>query len=101
MRALQNNLAPQSAHAHPNGSAIPLASYPTSGTRQSRTQHDENNDYNGDTSDEEAQDTKDEDTARAEAEDATMASWVGQPAIRGSTESMRMVLLTLSLIGLQ
>jgi len=32
---------------------------------------------------------------------ADMASWVGQPAIKGSTEPMRMALLTFSLIGLQ
>jgi hypothetical protein len=30
-----------------------------------------------------------------------MASWAGQPAVKGSTESMRMLLLTFSLIGLQ
>jgi hypothetical protein len=30
-----------------------------------------------------------------------MASWAGQPAIKGSTETMRMALLTFSLIGLQ
>ena len=30
-----------------------------------------------------------------------MASWAGQPSIKGSTESMRMALLTLSLIGIQ
>lgn len=31
----------------------------------------------------------------------SMASWAGTPAIKGSTESMRMMLLTFSLIGLQ
>lgn len=31
----------------------------------------------------------------------TMASWIGTPAVKGSTESMRMALLTFSLIGLQ
>jgi hypothetical protein len=36
---------------------------------------------------------------REDSED--MASWVGQPAVKGSTESMRMILLTFSLIGLQ
>jgi hypothetical protein len=30
-----------------------------------------------------------------------MASWAGQPSIKGSTESMRMALLTISLIGIQ
>ena len=30
-----------------------------------------------------------------------MASWAGHPAVKGSTETMRMVLLTFSLIGLQ
>ena len=34
-------------------------------------------------------------------EDDMVASWAGQPAIKGSTESMRMALLTFSLIGLQ
>ncbi|EDN94156.1 hypothetical protein SS1G_10025 [Sclerotinia sclerotiorum 1980 UF-70] len=32
---------------------------------------------------------------------ADMASWSGQPAIKGSTEQMRMALLTFSLVGLQ
>jgi solute carrier family 45 protein 1/2/4 len=39
--------------------------------------------------------------AQAEVEDEDMASWTGQPSIKGSTESMRMALLTFSLIGLQ
>lgn len=30
-----------------------------------------------------------------------MASWAGQPSIKGSSESMRMALLTISLIGIQ
>jgi len=30
-----------------------------------------------------------------------MAQWAGQPAIQGSTESMRMALLTFSIIGIQ
>lgn len=30
-----------------------------------------------------------------------MASWAGTPVIKGSTESVRMMLLTFSLIGLQ
>lgn len=30
-----------------------------------------------------------------------MASWQGQPAVKGSTESMRMALLTFSLVGIQ
>jgi hypothetical protein len=30
-----------------------------------------------------------------------MASWAGTPAVKGSTESMRMALLTFSLVGLQ
>jgi hypothetical protein len=32
---------------------------------------------------------------------AKMASWAGQPAVKGSTESMRMALLTFSLVGIQ
>jgi len=31
----------------------------------------------------------------------SVAQWVGTPAIKGSSESMRMALLTASLIGLQ
>jgi hypothetical protein len=43
-----------------------------------------------------------EDQTKVEEEDDDMAaSWAGQPAIKGSTESMRMALLTFSLIGLQ
>jgi solute carrier family 45 protein 1/2/4 len=30
-----------------------------------------------------------------------MASWAGQPSVKGSTESMRMALLTFSLVGIQ
>jgi hypothetical protein len=30
-----------------------------------------------------------------------MASWVGQPSVKGSTEGMRMALLTLTAMGLQ
>ncbi len=37
---------------------------------------------------------------RGEGEEV-MASWAGQPSIKGSSESMRMALLTVSLIGLQ
>lgn len=33
--------------------------------------------------------------------DRKMASWAGQPSIKGSSESMRMALLTFSLVGLQ
>ena len=32
---------------------------------------------------------------------AEMASWAGQPNVKGSTESMRMALLTFSLVGIQ
>jgi solute carrier family 45 protein 1/2/4 len=32
---------------------------------------------------------------------ADMASWAGQSAIKGSSESMRMALLTFSIIGIQ
>jgi hypothetical protein len=55
-----------------------LVAYPTSGTRQG-----------------------DEEEVKVEEEDDMAASWAGQPAIKGSTESMRMALLTFSLIGLQ
>lgn len=30
-----------------------------------------------------------------------MASWAGQPSVKGSSETMRMMLLTFSLVGLQ
>jgi hypothetical protein len=60
-------------------------SYPTSGSRLPDAVEDKN-----------------EDQAKAEDEDDDMAaSWAGQPAIKGSTETMRMALLTFSLIGLQ
>lgn len=59
--------------------------YPTSGSRQADEDEDE-----------------DEDQAKVEEQDDDMAaSWAGQPSIKGSTESMRMALLTFSLIGLQ
>lgn len=32
---------------------------------------------------------------------AVQASWAGKPGIKGSSESLRMALLTFSLIGLQ
>ncbi len=38
---------------------------------------------------------------RAAVAAADMASWAGKPSIKGSTESMRMALLTFSLAGLQ
>ena len=52
--------------------------YPTSGTRQ----------------------VEGEEVKIAE-EDEDMAQWAGKPSVKGSTESMRMALLTFSLIGLQ
>lgn len=64
--------------------------YPTSGSRNKR----------GSIGDKEKEGGYSEDEGEyLKAED--MASWAGQPAIKGSTESMRMALLTLSLIGLQ
>jgi hypothetical protein len=60
-----------------------LNGYPTSGSRSKREEDEEG----------EEQEVK---------EDAEMvASWAGQPNIKGSTETMRMALLTLSLVGLQ
>lgn len=45
---------------------------------------------------------EEEDTAEGiEAQDEDMASWAGQASIKGSTETIRMILLTFSLIGLQ
>lgn len=42
-----------------------------------------------------------EENAQIERDDDDMALWAGQPSIKGSTESIRMALLTFSLIGLQ
>lgn len=94
---------------------IPLKHYPTSGSR-TKVEEPEEDEHNGDISielrdheeddDFEPDEHREEDRERRrgsgiEVTDADMASWVGQPAIKGSTESMRMALLTLSLIGLQ
>ena len=93
---------------------IPLKQYPTSGSRTKVGEPVEDG-HNGDISielrdheedkdDEEAHTAEERQQRRGsgiEVTDADMASWVGQPAIKGSTESMRMALLTLSLIGLQ
>ena len=54
--------------------------YPTSGTRQADGEEDQ--------------------AEVAEGDDDMAASWEGQPAIKGSTESMRMALLTFCLTGL-
>lgn len=94
---------------------IPLKQYPTSGSR-TKVEEPEEDEHNGDISielrdheeddDFEPDENREEDRERRrrsdiEVTDEDMASWVGQPAIKGSTESMRMALLTLSLIGLQ
>ena len=57
----------------------------------------------GETPQEEEEEAKaEEDTVEGvEGRDEDMALWVGQPPIKGSTETMRMILLTFSLIGLQ
>ena len=94
---------------------IPLKQYPTSGNR-TKVEEPEEDKHNGEISielrDHEENDDFEPDEHRAEDRerrrgsgiedtDSDMASWVGQPAIKGSTESVRMALLTLSLIGLQ
>lgn len=93
---------------------IPLRQYPTSGSR-TKVEEPKEEEHNGDISielcDHEEEDGDEhlreehrgsgQTRADIEVADADMASWVGQPAIKGSTESMRMALLTLSLIGLQ
>lgn len=61
-----------------NGYSVPR--YPTGGWRRPEEHED---------SEEKLGDEKD------------MASWAGRPSIKGSTESMRMALLTISLIGIQ
>lgn len=96
------------------GEGIPLRPYPypTSGKRLKgkgvhdehirRDTEDEKSDDEG--GDKEDTDDEDEDIEAGELEDLDpedMASWVGQPHIRGSSESVRMALLTLSLVGLQ
>jgi hypothetical protein len=63
-------------------STISLQDYPTSGTR---AQEDE------------GEVVKPE----GDKEEEDMSSWAGQPAIKGSSETMRMALLTFSMIGLQ
>ena len=68
--------------------------YPTSGTKDNRKPIPDEDDEK-----EEKESESDGDTESLQVED--MASWAGQPAIKGSTESMRMALLTLSLVGLQ
>ncbi|KFY19004.1 hypothetical protein V493_08203 [Pseudogymnoascus sp. VKM F-4281 (FW-2241)] len=62
-----------------NGYSVPR--YPTGGWRRPEEHDDLTEDKMGDGKD--------------------MASWAGQPSIKGSTESMRMALLTISLIGIQ
>ncbi|OAF58620.1 hypothetical protein VC83_05044 [Pseudogymnoascus destructans] len=62
-----------------NGYSVPR--YPTGGWRRPEEHEDLREDRLGDGKD--------------------MASWAGQPSIKGSTESMRMALLTISLIGIQ
>lgn len=62
-----------------NGYSVPR--YPTGGWRRPEEHEDLMEDKLGDGKD--------------------MASWAGQPSIKGSTESMRMALLTMSLIGIQ
>jgi hypothetical protein len=54
--------------------------YPTSGTRQADGEEDQ--------------------AEVAEGDDDMAASWAEQPAIKGSTESIRMALLTFCLVGL-
>lgn len=50
----------------------------------------------------EDEDTDTEESRFLDAEKiGDMASWTGQPSVKGSTETMRMALLTLSAMGLQ
>lgn len=63
-------------------STAALLPYPTSGTRAS-------------------EDQEQGEAAKTEEEDEDMSSWSGQPAVKGSSETMRMALLTFSMIGLQ
>lgn len=91
---------------------IPLKQYPTSGSRTKIEDEEAEQEANGvvsiqlrDHEDDSYDPAVHERAGHTEEEiteeEADMASWVGQPAIKGSTESMRMALLTLSLIGLQ
>lgn len=93
---------------------IPLKQYPTSGSRtrieDKEAEHEANRIRSIELRDHEEDEHYDPashegrgniDRENIQEEEADMASWVGQPAIKGSSESMRMALLTLSLIGLQ
>lgn len=93
---------------------IPLKQYPTSGSRtkieDEEAEHEANRDRSIELRDHEEDEHYDPaphvgregiNRRNIQEEEADMASWVGQPAIKGSTDSMRMALLTLSLIGLQ
>lgn len=65
--------------------------YPTSGTRNWRCKDE----------DEDEDEYDREGFSKPELAFSEMASWAGQPAVKGSTETMRMVLLTFCLIGIQ
>ena len=89
---------------------IPLKQYPTSGSRTKVEDEEAEQEASGidlrdheedDSYDPAVHETRENIQVGLTEEEADMASWVGQPAIKGSTESMRMALLTLSLIGLQ
>lgn len=81
MIILRDNSSGDSIQPHRSGHARQLETYPTSGWRRP-----DENDRPGE---------------RNREEDEDMASWAGQPSIKGSSESMRMALLTMSLIGIQ
>jgi hypothetical protein len=54
-----------------------------------------------DTAEEFDEEIKGLDSASSDLPASEMASWAGQPHIKGSSEAMRMALLTFSLVGLQ
>lgn len=87
-----------------------LAAYPTSGTRAGRPLLEDQNEEGGERTRAKEEEVEEEEDDRSEfgeveeLEDNTemgAASWAGTPTIRGSSESMRMALLTVSLVGLQ
>ena len=94
---------------------IPLKQYPTSGSRariedEEREQANANAEIPIELRDHDVDENYDPtafergehiEEGNIDNSEADMTSWVGQPAIKGSTDSSRMALLTLSLIGLQ
>ena len=75
--------------------------------RKTRAHDDQDKERREEGEEEEEEEEEERDELRLEGEveirgeDDDMAQWAGQPHIKGSTESIRMALLTFALIGLQ